>query len=133
MIPIKRIESYYKMDDSEHVFCSYPCTLRFLLMSGYPDRFMYVVFLNDIARNYFKWRGDLMQAPPRLWLEKMTIDEYRSLLVPPPFFEFATRDQGQGIDVARESKWMSEMTVLRPPFLSGTAIMEWVSNAVPRA
>jgi hypothetical protein len=24
-IPVKRIESYYKMDDSEHVFCSYPC------------------------------------------------------------------------------------------------------------
>lgn len=28
---------------------------------------------------------------------------------------------------------MSDMTMLRPPFLSGTAIMEWVQNVVPRA
>lgn len=133
MIPIKRIESYYKMDDSEHVFCSYSCELRFLLSSGYQDRFVYIVYLNDIARNYFKWRGELMAAPPRLWLETMTIEEYRGLLVPPPFFEFPAKPVGEGFDSRRESKWMADMTMLRPPFLSGTAIMEWVQNVVPRA
>lgn len=53
MIPIKRIENYYKMDDSDHVFCSYGCTKRFLIGSHYPDRFIYMVYLDDIARNYF--------------------------------------------------------------------------------
>ena len=133
MIPIKRIESYYKMDDSEHVFCSYSCELRFLLQSGYPDRFVYIVYLNDIARNYFKWRGELLAAPPRLWLETMTIEEYRAVLVPPPFYEFPRKPVGEEFDVRRESRWMADMTMLRPPFLSGTAIMEWVSNVVPRA
>jgi len=88
MIPVKRIEGYYKMDDSEHVFCSYPCMRRFLISSGYSDRFMYMVYANDIARNYFKWKGDLFAAPLRIWLETMSIEEYRSMLVPPPFFEF---------------------------------------------
>ena len=94
---------------------------------------MYIVYLNDIARNYFKWRGELLAAPPRLWLETMSIEEYRELLVPPPFFDFPRRAAGEGFDVRRESKWMADMTMLRPPFLSGTAIMEWVSNVVPRA
>jgi len=131
-IPVKRIESYYKMDDSEHVFCSYPCERRFLLQSGYPDRFIYLVYLNDIARNYFGWKGELLAAPLRLWLETMTIDEYRGYLCPPVFYEFPTRERGSYAP-SHESKWMSDMTMLRPPFLSGAAIMEWVANVVPRA
>jgi hypothetical protein len=134
MIPIKRIEGYYKMDDSEHVFCSYPCMRRFLISSGYPDRFMCLVYANDIARNYFCWKGDLLSAPLRIWLETMSIDEYRSHLCPPPFFEFPRhKSPGEPFDPRIESRWMSDMTMLRPPFLSGTAIMEWVQNVVPRA
>jgi hypothetical protein len=92
---------------------------------------MYLVYLNDIARNYFGWKGELLAAPQRIWLETMSIEEFRSYLCPPLMYSFASR--GGHFDPSHEAKWMSDMTVLRPPFLSGAAIMEWVANNVPRA
>jgi hypothetical protein len=94
---------------------------------------MYMVYLNDIARNYFGWKGDLLAAPLRMWLETMSIDEYRSYLVPPLMYAFPDKRQAVAQEASKEAKWMSDMRMLRPPFLSGTAIMEWVSNVVPRA
>lgn len=59
----------------------------------------------------------------------MSVDEYRALLCPPPFCEFPARPGTY--NAKREALWMADMTMLRPPFLSGTAIMEWVSRVMP--